>query len=284
MNAERIEATSEPTDSREPRSASDAAPPKVSRGSLLTLVVIVLRRHGRSSPIVGIVQRVMPRGTASRSTPTTRPRRPCRWRSRCFEKNATGDRAAGQHAGFHAGAHLRAHHRLREGLVPRHRLACAARAICLPSSRRRSSISSLPRRRRTWPPRRATPRLAKVTADRYQGLIGQNAVSQQDTDNAATQLKADRHAGELRAGECAPAGRAAVLRAHRSALRRRDHRAQSRHRPTDHHRRKHDHPRRGNDHQAARRSSTSPRSRRCGCSSMFRRSMRRMRRTASPPR
>jgi RND family efflux transporter MFP subunit len=32
--------------------------------------------------------------------------------------------------------------------------------------------------------------LAKVTADRYQGLIGQNAVSQQDTDNAASALEA----------------------------------------------------------------------------------------------
>ncbi len=32
--------------------------------------------------------------------------------------------------------------------------------------------------------------LAKVTAERYQDLIGRNAVSQQDTDNAATQLEA----------------------------------------------------------------------------------------------
>jgi RND family efflux transporter MFP subunit len=32
--------------------------------------------------------------------------------------------------------------------------------------------------------------IAKVTADRYQGLIGQNAVSQQDTDNTAAQLRA----------------------------------------------------------------------------------------------
>lgn len=32
--------------------------------------------------------------------------------------------------------------------------------------------------------------MAKVTADRYQGLIGQNAVSQQDTDNALSQLRA----------------------------------------------------------------------------------------------
>ena len=32
--------------------------------------------------------------------------------------------------------------------------------------------------------------LAKVTADRYQGLIGQHAVSQQDTDNAAQALEA----------------------------------------------------------------------------------------------
>jgi multidrug efflux pump subunit AcrA (membrane-fusion protein) len=31
--------------------------------------------------------------------------------------------------------------------------------------------------------------LAKVTADRYQGLIGDSAVSQQDTDNAASQLR-----------------------------------------------------------------------------------------------
>jgi len=31
--------------------------------------------------------------------------------------------------------------------------------------------------------------LAKVTADRYQGLIAQNAVSQQDTDNATSQLR-----------------------------------------------------------------------------------------------
>jgi RND family efflux transporter MFP subunit len=34
--------------------------------------------------------------------------------------------------------------------------------------------------------------LAKVTADRYQGLIAQNAVSQQDTDNALSQLQATR--------------------------------------------------------------------------------------------
>ena len=32
--------------------------------------------------------------------------------------------------------------------------------------------------------------IAKVTADRYQGLIGQNAVSQQDTDNFAAQSRA----------------------------------------------------------------------------------------------
>ena len=32
-------------------------------------------------------------------------------------------------------------------------------------------------------------KLAKTTADRYQDLIGKNAVSQQDTDNAATQLQ-----------------------------------------------------------------------------------------------
>jgi len=32
--------------------------------------------------------------------------------------------------------------------------------------------------------------LAKITADRYQGLIGQNAVSQQDTDNAVSTLQA----------------------------------------------------------------------------------------------
>ncbi|HEY4382438.1 MAG TPA: efflux RND transporter periplasmic adaptor subunit [Acidobacteriaceae bacterium] len=32
--------------------------------------------------------------------------------------------------------------------------------------------------------------LAKITADRYQGLVGQNAVSQQDTDNFASQLRA----------------------------------------------------------------------------------------------
>ncbi|MGP8259856.1 MAG: efflux RND transporter periplasmic adaptor subunit [Acidobacteriaceae bacterium] len=32
--------------------------------------------------------------------------------------------------------------------------------------------------------------LAKITASRYQGLIGQNAVSQQDTDNAVAQLQA----------------------------------------------------------------------------------------------
>jgi RND family efflux transporter MFP subunit len=31
--------------------------------------------------------------------------------------------------------------------------------------------------------------IAKITADRYQGLIGENAVSQQDTDNADSQLR-----------------------------------------------------------------------------------------------
>jgi RND family efflux transporter MFP subunit len=36
----------------------------------------------------------------------------------------------------------------------------------------------------------ANASLAKVTSDRYQGLIGQNAVSQQDTDNAASALQA----------------------------------------------------------------------------------------------
>lgn len=34
-------------------------------------------------------------------------------------------------------------------------------------------------------------KLAKITADRYQGLIGQNAVSQQDTDNANSALQAN---------------------------------------------------------------------------------------------
>jgi RND family efflux transporter MFP subunit len=36
----------------------------------------------------------------------------------------------------------------------------------------------------------ANAALAKTTADRYQGLIAQNAVSQQDTDNAVSQLQA----------------------------------------------------------------------------------------------
>ena len=35
--------------------------------------------------------------------------------------------------------------------------------------------------------------LAKVTADRYQGLIGQNAVSQQDTDNAVHAVAGEEH-------------------------------------------------------------------------------------------
>ena len=65
-----------------------------------------------------------------------------------------------------------------------------AKANCSPSSRLLNSTSSLTRPRPTWRPRRATRALAKVTADRYQGLIGQNAVSQQDTDNAVQTLEA----------------------------------------------------------------------------------------------
>ena len=78
----------------------------------------------------------------------------------------------------------------------------------------------------------ANASLAKITADRYQGLIAQNAVSQQDTDNAASALAGEEHRGLLRGGERASARRAAVLRAHRGAVRRRDYGAQSGHRPT----------------------------------------------------
>ena len=126
--------------------------------------------------------------------------------------------------------------------------------------------------------------LAKVTADRYQGLIGQNAVSQQDTDNAASTLAGQKYRGQLRAGQCTQAGRVAIVRTYRGPVRRRDYRAQSRHRSTGDAGRKHDHTGRRDHHrqQGGLRHLRDPA--RCACSSMFRRSTRPMRRTELRPR
>ena len=63
-----------------------------------------------------------------------------------------------------------------------------ARAICSPSSRRRSSPAARPGESRPRH-RREQRRAGPSNSDRYRGLIAQNAVSQQDTDNAISQLE-----------------------------------------------------------------------------------------------
>ena len=124
--------------------------------------------------------------------------------------------------------------------------------------------------------------LAKVTADRYRGLIAQNAVSQQDTDNAISQLEARstevnsaqanvHRLEELQSFERIEAPFDGVITARNLDI------GQLVTPPAAP-------PRRARaPSPPARRSSTSPPSARCASSSTFPRSTRRMRRTESRP-
>ena len=120
-----------------------------------------------------------------------------------------------------------------------------------------------------------------MTADRYQGLVGQNAVSQQDTDNAASQLQARdtevtsaqanvRSGEELQSFERITAPFDGVVTARNLDIGQLITRGWQ-----------YGKPRAATEPSPAVRSSTSPRSRLCACSSMCRRSMRRTQRTAS---
>ena len=105
-------------------------PPKVSRRSVLTLVVIVADRNCRCSPSSASSSASTPGTVLAKYTDTVAPPAGLAGAAGTATERAR-DCAAGQHAGIHPGADLRANDRLCEGVVPRHRLACEqGRAAC----------------------------------------------------------------------------------------------------------------------------------------------------------
>ena len=160
--------------------------PNVSRGCLVTLVVAALIAAAAFA-IAGIDRRVhanteLVRYTDANAAPPVSLAQPV------FEKTP-GDRASRQHAGLHAGPHLCAHYGLRQILVVRHRTH-VHKGDLLAVIETPELDQQLAQAKADLATAESNAALAKITADRYQGLIAQNAVSQQDTDNALAQLRA----------------------------------------------------------------------------------------------
>ncbi len=171
-----------PTTDRDP-----AAAPEVSRGSLLTLVAVILIAAAAFA-VGGILRRIHANAELAKYTDTNAAP-PVSLAVPAFEKNASeivlpGNMQAYTMAPiyvrtvgyvkawyFDIGAHVRKGDLLAVIETPEldQQLAQAKADLATAESNRA---------------------LAKITADRYQGLIGQNAVSQQDTDNATLQLQA----------------------------------------------------------------------------------------------
>ncbi len=163
------------------------APAEVSRGSLLTLVVVALVLAVVVAA-VGIVSRMHARAQLIHYTDTMAAP-PVSLAQPVFEKSATeivlpGNMQAFTMAPIYArttgyvkawyrdiGAHVHKGELLAEIETPELDQQLAQAKADLATAQ--SNVA-----------------LAKVTADRYQGLIGQNAVSQQDTDNAVSALAA----------------------------------------------------------------------------------------------
>ena len=163
------------------------APAEVSRGSLLTLVVVALVLAVVVA-VAGIVSRIHARAQLIHYTDTMAAP-PVSLAQPGFEKNATeivlpGNMQAFTMAPIYArttgyvkawyrdiGAHVHKGELLAEIETPELDQQLAQAKADLATAQSNAA-------------------LAKVTADRYQGLIGQNAVSQQDTDNAVSLLAA----------------------------------------------------------------------------------------------
>ena len=163
------------------------APAEVSRGSLLTLVVVALVLAVVVA-VVGIVSRIHARAQLIHYTDTMAAP-PVSLAQPGFEKNATeivlpGNMQAFTMAPIYArttgyvkawyrdiGAHVHKGELLAEIETPELDQQLAQAKADLATAQSNAA-------------------LAKVTADRYQGLIGQSAVSQQDTDNAVSLLAA----------------------------------------------------------------------------------------------
>ena len=165
----------------------EGAPPQASRGSVLTLALIVLIIAAVIA-VVGILQRKHASAELAHYTDANYAP-PVSLVQPVFEKSATeivlpGNIQAYTQAPIYArttgyvkawykdiGAHVRKGELLAVIETPELDQQLAQAKADLATAQSNAS-------------------LAKVTANRYQGLIGQNAVSQQDTDNAVQQLEA----------------------------------------------------------------------------------------------
>jgi RND family efflux transporter MFP subunit len=165
----------------------ESAPPQASRGSVLTLALIVLIIAAVIA-VVGILQRKHANAELAHYTDANYAP-PVSLVQPVFEKSATeivlpGNIQAYTQAPIYArttgyvkawykdmGAHVRKGDLLAVIETPELDQQLAQAKADLATAQSNAS-------------------LAKVTANRYQGLIGQNAVSQQDTDNAVQQLEA----------------------------------------------------------------------------------------------
>ncbi len=167
--------------------AAGQAPPEVSRGSLLVLAVVVLALAVVVAAF-GIVQRKHTSADLAQYT-STMAAPPVSLAQPAFEKSANeivlpGNMQAFIMAPIYArttgyvkawyhdiGTHVRKGELLAEIETPELDQELAQAKADLATAQSNQS-------------------LAKVTADRYQSLIGQSAVSQQDTDNFVSQLQA----------------------------------------------------------------------------------------------
>lgn len=166
--------------------AQPGAPPPISRGSLLIVVVVVLLL-AVAIGFVGVLRRVHATSELEKYTDATAAP-PVALTQPVLETNAReivlpGNMQAFTLAPIYArttgyvkawykdiGAHVRKGELLAVIETPELDQELAQARADLTTAQNNASI-------------------AKITADRYQGLVGQNAVSQQDTDNAAAQLR-----------------------------------------------------------------------------------------------
>jgi RND family efflux transporter MFP subunit len=168
-------------------SHDETATPEVSRSSLVTLVVVVLI-VAVASAIVGIVRRVHANTELVRYTDTNAAP-PVSLAQPVFEKDAREIVLPGNIQAFT----LAPIYARTTGYVKSwsHDIGSHVRKGDLLAVIETPELDQqLAQAKADLATAQSNAALAKVTADRYRGLIAQNAVSQQDTDNAVSQLEA----------------------------------------------------------------------------------------------
>jgi RND family efflux transporter MFP subunit len=168
-------------------SHDETATPEVSRSSLVTLIVVVLI-VAVASAIVGIVRRVHANTELVRYTDTNAAP-PVSLAQPVFEKDAREIVLPGNIQAFT----LAPIYARTTGYVKSwsHDIGSHVRKDDLLAVIETPELDQqLAQAKADLATAQSNAALAKVTADRYRGLIAQNAVSQQDTDNAVAQLEA----------------------------------------------------------------------------------------------